>query len=427
MKNKIKLLFTTLMIIFIFTEIVLTILVDKDLDGNLSLNHVHLKPYQLPIIATQKKIEELQSHLVPDSLLQNYNENGFIREYFNVRLLPDSILGWSPSPIYKSQDGLYVYNKDGIRSDDILTEFPEKNKLRIAIFGDSYVHGDEVRFENTIGKYLQNLFYQQNIEIEVLNFAVSGYGMDQAFLRWQLIQEIFQPDIVILGVQFENVKRGINILRPFYYYITEIPYSKPRFVVSENKLELIKNPIKDVTKTLNIIENFERWEFSNLEGFYNKEDYESNLFYLSNSISFVSSAMSQIFSEIDYYNSKSDGYKITDKIIEKFSKSVVNENGIFIPLHLPVMNDFDFVTQNFLDIFYNKKFIYDDLFSALKLEYNFVEPYEVLNEWGEKNGFEKLFMSRHYSPIANKLIAHRIFEFLKSSYPEYINNKDGIK
>jgi hypothetical protein len=91
-----------------------------------------------------------------------------------------------------------------------------------------------------------------------------------------------------------------------------------------------------------------------------------------------------------------------------------------------VKNDFDFVTQNFLDIFYNQKFIYDDLFTTLKLQYKFVEPYDTLNEWGEKNGFEKLFMTRHYSPIANKLIAKRIFKFLKRNHPQLINNKNGI-
>ncbi len=426
MKQKLILLSTTLLVIFTFAKIALTILVDKDLDGNLSLNHVHLKPYQLPIKETEKKIEELLNHKVPDSLLQNYDKNGFKREYFNVRLLPDSLLGWSPSPIYKSKDGLYTYNKDGIRSDDILTEYSEKKKLRIAIFGDSYAHGDEVRFENTIGNYLQNLLNEEKIETEILNFAVSGYGMDQAFLRWESIKEKFQPDIVILGVQFENIKRHINLLRPFYYYTTEIPYSKPRFVISDNKLQLIKNPITDVTEIVDIIENFDNWEFSNFEGFYNKENYEPNPFYLSNSISFISSAISQIFTEMEYYNSESEGYQATYKIIEQFSASVKNENGIFIPLHLPVMNDFDFVTQSFLDLFYNQKFIYDDLFLNLKLQYKFVEPYDALNKWGEKNGFETLFMSRHYSPIANKLIAHRIFEFLNSSYPEIINNKNGI-
>ena len=426
MKPKLILLSTTLLVIFIFAEITLTILADKDLDGNLSLNHVHLKPYHLPIIETEKKIEELQNNKVPDSLLQNYDKNSFKREYFNVRLLPDSLLGWSPSSIYKSKEGLYIYNKDGIRCDDILSDYFEKNKLRIAIFGDSYAHGDEVRFENTIGKYLQNLFDGENIEAEILNFAVSGYGMDQAFLRWELVKEKFQPDIVILGVQFENIKRHINLLRPFYFYTTEIPYSKPRFIISRDKLQLIINPITDVTKTVNIVENFDSWELSNFEGFYKKENYEANPFNLSNSISFISSAISQINREVDYYNPSSESYQVTYKILEQFSKSVKSEYGIFIPLHLPVKNDFDFVTQSFLDIFYDKKLIYDDLFSALKLQYNFVEPYDTLNEWGGKNGFETLFMFRHYSPIANKIIAHKVFMHLKNEYPEITNNKNGI-
>jgi len=426
MKQKLILLLITLLISFTLIEITFTILVDKDLDGNLSLSHVHLKPYQLPIKETAKKIEDLLSHKVPDSLLQNYNKTGFTREYFNVRLLPNSLLGWSPSPIYKSHDGLYIYNEDGIRCDDILTEYPPSKKLRIVIFGDSYAHGDEVKFQNTIGNYLELLLSKNSIDAEVINFAVSGYGLDQALLRWESIKEKFQPDIVILGVQFENVKRHINLLRPFYYHTTEIPYSKPRFVISGNKLQFIRNPITDVTKTVNIVENFDTWEFSHFEGFYNEENYETNPFYLSKSISFTSSAISQIINEVDFYNSSSESYQVTYKILERFSASVKSTNGIFIPLHLPVMNDFDFITKNYLNLFYNQKFIYDDLFSTLKLQCNFVEPYDELNKWGEQNGFESLFMTRHYSPIANKLIAGQIFEYLQKECHEIINNKNGI-
>lgn len=426
MKQKLIILSITLLIAFTLTEITFTFLINEDLDGNLSLNHVHLKPYQLPIKETEKKIKKLLNHKVPDSLLQNYDKNNFTRNYFNVRLIPDSILGWSPSPIYKSSDGLYTYNKDGIRCNNILTDYSKKRKLRIVIFGDSYAHGDEVKFQNTIGYYLELFLLKNNIDAEVLNFAVSGYGMDQSFLRWKLIKEKLQPDIVILGVQFENVKRHINLLRPFYYYTTEIPYSKPRFVISGNKLQLIKSPITNITKTVDIIENFDTWEFSHFEGFYNKENYEPNPFYLSKSISFVSSAISQIFEEVDYYNSNRESYQVTYKIMEQFSESVKNENGIFIPLHLPVINDFGFVTQSFLDIFYNQKFIYDDLFSTLKLQYNFIEPYDSLYKWCETNGLETLFMTRHYSPIANKLIAGKIFEHLQNEYHEIINNKYGI-
>ena len=424
MKQKIILLLITLLISFALIEITFTILVDEDLDGNLSFNHVHLKPYKLPIVETEKKIEELFKHQIPDSLSQQYDGMDFKRDYFNVRLVPDSILGWSPNPYSKSSDELYIYNEDGIRSNDILTTYGEKRKLRIAIFGDSYSHGDEVKFQNTIGNYLQNILDAQNIEAEVINFAVSGYGMDQAFLRWEAVKSEFQPDIVILGVQFENAKRHINLLRPFYYYTTEIPYSKPRFVISGNKLQLIKNPIVDITRTVDIIENFDTWEFSHFEGFYKKDNYEPNPIYLSKSISFVSSAISQILKEVEYYNSSSESYQVTYKIIEHFNKSVLRENSIFIPLHLPVINDFDFATQNFLKIFYDQKFIYDDLFSTLKLQYNFVEPFDDLTKWEEKNGVESLFMNRHYSPTANKIIANQIYEFVKKNHKQLIKSTE---
>ena len=427
MKQKLILLLITLLISFALIEITFTIIVDEDLDGNLSLNHVHLKPYKLPILETKSKIEELLQHRIPDSLSQQYDGKDFKRNYFNVRLVPDSILGWSPNPYFKSSDELYIYDRDGIRSNDILSTYDKKTKLRIAIFGDSYSHSDEVKFQNTIGNYLQNILDKQNIEAEVLNFAVSGYGMDQAFLRWESVKEKFQPDIILLGVQFENVKRHINLLRPFYFYTTEIPYSKPRFVLSGNKLHLIKNPIAEITNTVDIIRNFDSWKFSHFEGFYKKEDYEFNPYYLSKSISFVSSAISQILEEVNYYNSDRESYQVTYKILEQFNKSVLKENAIFIPLHLPVMNDFDFVTQNFIKTFYDQEFIYDDLFSTLKLQYNFVEPYKVLNKRGARDGFETLFLKRHYSSTSNKIIANQIFKFIMNNHHQLLKSNERQK
>ena len=42
---------------------------------------------------------------------------------------------------------------------------------------------------------------------EIINLGVSGYGMDQAFLRWQKLGKKFKPDLVIFGLQMENVRR----------------------------------------------------------------------------------------------------------------------------------------------------------------------------------------------------------------------------
>jgi len=422
MKQKFYLLFSTIFILFLFLEISLTFIVKKDLDGNLSLNYIHIKPFQLPINETKKKIDDLISHKLSDSVVSNYKNANFIRKYFTIRLIPDSLLGWVPNPIFKNNDGLYVYNRDGIRSRNILDKIPKKDKLRIAIFGDSYAHGDEIAFENTIGNYLEILLKQSNINAEVLNFAVSGYGMDQAFLRWQLINPQFQPDIVILGVQFENAKRHINILRPFYYYITEIPYSKPRFLIEGNKMQFLRNPINDVKKTVDIIKDFDNWEFSHFEGFYLRENYNSNILNYSKSISIISSTFSQLLGEVDFYKPKGQSFQVTYKLFEMFRDSVLQKSEIFIPVHLPVKNDFDFFSKKFLDIVYNKQFIYDELFDALKKKSYFVESYNALENWSEENGIETLFMKRHYSPIANQIIANQIFEFLQKNYAQTLSN-----
>jgi hypothetical protein len=424
MKQKLLLLLTTTLIIFIITELTFTISVDTDLDGNMSLNYVHLKPFQLPVIETQNKIEKLLQNKLPDSLLQNYKDKAFKREYFNVRLIPDSILGWAPNPYYKSDDELYIYNNAGIRTDDLLVKYEKKEKLRIAIFGDSYAHGDEVNFRNTIGYYLESELQKANIDVEVINFAVSGYGMDQAYLRYRKIKDEYNPDIIILGVQFENVKRHINLLRPFYYHTTDIPYSKPRFIIQTRELQLISNPIKNIENTEEIISKFEDWELANFEGFYSSDNYNPSFIYYCKTISFIGSALSQIFSEIDYYTPNSESYKITLNIFENFKSSVVDDGKLFIPVHLPVKNDFDFITKKFLHFNYDKNFIYDDLFNTLKLNYKFVEPYNLMMQWSSKNSINRLFAERHYSSISNKIIAQNIFEFMTKENPTLFNNTD---
>jgi len=422
MKQKFYLLISTIFLLFLLLEVSLTFIVTEDLDGNLSLNYIHLKPFQIPIIETEKKIETLISDKLPDSLLVNYKSKNFTRKYFNIRLIPDSLLGWAPNPIFKSSDGLYVYNRNGIRTRNILDEIPPKNKLRIAIFGDSYSHGDEVAFENTIGNYLEELLNQSKINAEVINFAISGYGIDQAFLRWKLIDEQFNPDIVILGVQFENAKRNINLLRPFYYFTTEIPYSKPRFLLEGNALQFLPNPILDIKNTVDIIKNFDSWQYSHFEGFYSNQNYHPNFLFYSKTFSLFSSTISQLVGEINYYKSSSESFKVTYKLFEKFQKDVKDKGEVFIPVHLPVKNDFDFLSQKFLSIVYNQQFIYDELFDALRKKANFVETYDTLENWGKTKDMNQLFMKRHYSPTANKVIANQIFEFIQNEHPQILFN-----
>ena len=71
---------------------------------------------------------------------------------------------------------------------------------------------------------------QAGIRAEALNFGVSIYGMDQAFLRWQNAGRGYAPDIVIFGFQPENLNRNVNIFSTLYYGWNI--FSKPRFVLT---------------------------------------------------------------------------------------------------------------------------------------------------------------------------------------------------
>ena len=98
---------------------------------------------------------------------------------------PDPDLGWTIRPsTHVAAAGTYqatTSNGRGLRS---LREYaPEAppGVLRVAAFGDSFVHGDEVDDQANWPAVLE----RSRPDLEVLNFGASGYGPDQALLRWE--------------------------------------------------------------------------------------------------------------------------------------------------------------------------------------------------------------------------------------------------
>jgi len=246
--------------------------------------------------------------------------------------------------------------------------------------------------------------------------AVSGYGIDQAYLRWEKVKHNFKPDFVIFGVQLENTKRNLNIIRPLYSPITNIPFSKPRFLFGKNKLSLLENPSNSINDIVDILNKFEDWELKNHEGFYYQDNYQSSFIYHSQLISFVSSALSRIIGEHEYYSNGNESFNLTTQIINRFKLSVEKKGAQFIIVHLPVINDFTLSNYLFSQIFYHQNLIYENLMNEIKEIADLIEIYPFLEKWIEDNSTSELFMSRHYSPIANELIAKRIYNYLILNY-----------
>lgn len=398
LKNKIVLLTITLFICFSIGEFSIRFLSNTDLDGNIIFRDVQLRPYKLPQKETVEK------------LLQ------YSKKEINSRLLFDDNLGWMPHDNFISSDRMYIYNKNGYRCASLSDTLWKKDVIKIMIFGDSYAHGDEVDFSGTIGRILEKLYTDNGINVEVLNFGVSGYGMDQAYLRWEMVKHKYKPDFVIFGVQFENVKRNINIIRPLYSPITEIPFSKPRFTTKNNKLIKLNNPSSRIKDLPIILSNFEDWEFINYEGFYNQDDYNNSFVFHSQLIAFVNTAYSKIFGEYKYFTKGSESFEVTMQIINRFKKSVENEDAQFVMVHFPVINDYAFSNYCFSNIIYDQDLIYESLLNEIQENADLIETYSYLKKWIENNSTSELFMERHYSPITNELIAKRIHNYLNLNY-----------
>jgi hypothetical protein len=151
----------------------------------------------------------------------------------------DAELGWTWRPASVSEDGLYSTNALGARGPREYGPQPASGKRRVLVFGDSFAFCDEVGDQESFEAQLED----RASELEVLNFGVSGYGTDQAFLRYQRLGRELSAEVVMLGLMLENIGRNVNRYRPLWATYTGVCVTKPRFLVdAAGTLELVPQP-----------------------------------------------------------------------------------------------------------------------------------------------------------------------------------------
>jgi len=148
----------------------------------------------------------------------------------------DPLLGWDWRP--SSLDGQNQINALGARGPREYGPEPAPGKRRLATFGDSFTFGDEIAADATF----QWILEQQQPELEVVNFGVSGYGTDQALLRFRALGRM-GAEVVCLGILLENIGRNVNRYRPLWNTRTGFCVTKPRFVLDDSgALVLVPQP-----------------------------------------------------------------------------------------------------------------------------------------------------------------------------------------
>lgn len=153
----------------------------------------------------------------------------------------DPDLGWVTTPGVATR--WEAINQGGERAEREYAQGAPSGVVRIAAFGDSFVHGDEVTTEQAWPTVLERL----QPGIEVLNFGVGGYGIDQAMLRFSSAGVALRPDVVLVGLIADDVLRGVNVFRPFLAPTTGQVLAKPRYVLDgDGALRLLPNPLRSV-------------------------------------------------------------------------------------------------------------------------------------------------------------------------------------
>lgn len=155
-------------------------------------------------------------------------------------LVYDEGLGWTVGPNRRAAKGLYLSSAEGLRaaSQGVVLAGPT-TKRRIAIVGDSFAFAELVAFEESWGHLLEA---GSGDRLQVLNFGVGGYGIDQSYLRLKKDILAWKPDVVIMGFPLADIYRSVTVYPFINWPEWSMPFSKPRVVRDGSALKVLNIP-----------------------------------------------------------------------------------------------------------------------------------------------------------------------------------------
>lgn len=376
----------TFLLSLILLEIIVRVGGQTDADGQFSFMGYDLEPYVLPVDKLRAPVEDYL-HL---------------SEFATI--VYDDKLGWTFRPNSVRQGGTFTINSAGIRSQRDHSLVPPSDVLRIALFGDSFTAGDDASDDEVWGRLLELQLNNAGFRTEVLNFGVGAYGMDQAYLRWQSLGKNFQPDIVIFGLQPDNLKRNVNVFRQLIHS-SGPPFSKPRFTLVSRALKLVNSPTLPPEHLIPTFEDFANHPLAAYEHFYHSRYVVSNWWASSRLASFLFATLKQDNGSPDIFGEDAEGGQLGKAIADAFAKDVTDQDAAFIVLHLPIRSH---LIRHFNRSVPPYKFLLDYLdntYHYIATEHHISYTYVDEVYWGATN---------HYGPEINEFVAQLVAAEIQS-------------
>ncbi len=321
-------------------------------------------------------------------------------------------LGWHPAAGSRSQSGIeYRHNAAGIRGATTPTDTcPQPGRLRIALFGDSFTYGSDAEYRDTWADRLASRLNDAGIAAEVLNFGFGAYGMDQAYLRWLLQGQRYQPDLVIFGLQMVDVFRHVYLLPPVFSGVY-VPFAKPRFVLdADDELTIIGVPTPEPGQLVRLIEDPGSWGFAEHEFFWH-----SDLFRAPDAIGWwqLGSALWKIAHRRGdmsrFYDPGGEPARITRAIVERFRDSVAASGAGFLAVHLPSREE---IGQGERGGALDYQPLLDQLADIVPVVPTLPAMIRTAGPQSVPALFSEHGSGTHYGPAGHQVVAQQVTEFL---------------
>lgn len=319
----------------------------------------------------------------------------------HVRDVLDSLLGWTYKPGYATEhDHL---NRQGLRALHEYATVARRGVFRVAAFGDSFVYGNEVGD----GDAWCALLEASTDDLEVFNYGVGGYGLDQAFLRFEREGMTFRPDVVLIIFDPDDLRRIVNVYRRFIS-TQEWPLSKPRFQLkADGGLALVPNPLARREDFVRLMQHPEAVRsMGALDAWYPRAIYENPLYDHVAAVRVGTTLwrwLDRRFIDPDrlirdgVFNARSSAFALQVAVLDSFAKAVRAAGPIPVVVLLPD-------PQSLASVRSGGVAVYAPLRDSLTRRG--LTVWDAVDAFPSARSIGSLYAPYlHYSPLGNKLLA----------------------
>lgn len=360
--------------LFVTLEIGVRVLGKFDQDGQFYLFGTAVIPNVIPI------------HTI-EANLSYYGANGDSFDVYNPAT------GWSSRPSFAGD--LYVHNADGIRTaapDTSYSLMPQDGVLRIGLFGDSYVYGGAVTFEDSWGYLLEQDLNARGIKAEVINFGVSAFGLAQDLRYYESLGRKYHLDIALLGFQDVAILKTTNIFTTLFGTGDAIPFSQPRYRLSEDGLELLNDPALPPEQVVEVLSHPESNPLIGYDAYYTPSNALNDLLNKSMLIALLRRTSAGSHDQADFSDS-TEHVQLSRAIVDAFDREARADGT-----QLVLLNTVNSDTQRYVTN--GEPMPYQNFMDEMSARYPLIDTAPVFTVFSESDWVES-----HYSRAAGARVA----------------------